>query len=685
MQKQSKKRIGAIALCVAMGGQMILSGCHSSADTGGTPPVEKHAEAAQNDVQEKNPDLAKYILKAKKLFGISDAYDRVDGSIDDDVVHIRWDSEKTDADVPMAIVQMTRSEDVLSFDRSTYSDAYLREKVDAKTAAEKALTLAQSVYSDSAAVFRVESQWTSGNIHRIQLRMFWNDHPVWNGTVLVSIHKSTGALEQFQATREVVELLHYSQTIAKPTLTKDQAMAALREKNPLTLVLQRDNTDDKHPHYTAFYRMLKRARGIDAKSGDLVVLPRSFQDASDGFKSESAANAKQGHLTPAEEAERKAIQNLKPKDQALARAQAAFGLKPEDKIRDGLGRPNSAEPHEYSFLYKANNVQSHAGIRATDLTPMDYWTDTSEDGDISEDAVMRQKKAAEDFVRTYIPDPKRYHFADDDWDTAAGTSPIVSFHFYRDVEGFLLLDDAISFSYDERRLTSYSYTAVSPEIAFDHEVIPLKEAEAALEKAYPITLYAVPHLENNRIQSVDLAYGYAVGAPSLRAKDGVAEVFDERSLFWPSGDSPYAKEIDDLRAYGFGTATPKRFSDAFTRADFDANLDVLSPRAIPYHSRLVEKTFEDDTPLTMRDFLVKLVYVRTGLSEKTLRPDLFSAEIAKGYPESMRGALALALGMGLVTPEELEADLLSSGRFSVDTAMRIYARLVFSAEEADAR
>lgn len=576
-------------------------------------------------------DITEYVTRARDIFGISMDYDKVDSNFDDNTVSIYWQNK--DYYGRNESVMFDKKLNVLSYYKDLEYKKFVRTIVSREDAKKTADELVKKMYPNNDV--RFESIENRGTDYLLIYRLYFDNVRAFRATASVSMNRETGEVNNVNTTNEMQLFLRSKVKVdADDVKGEGEAFEAMKKEFPPRLDLLDMNSGKMIPYYTWNDALI-----LDAKSFEKVYYESHFDFyANDEAKTEEARS----QMSDVEIAENEKIQNLKSKEEALAKALEIFSNVKKPYLKNtSLTKQYNSEKYNYNFSFndeKAKNYYTIITITADELIPTHYYfsddnRDEKYDGHDMDDQIAK--------VTKYLPFFDEYEEVKPRFEQHDKNEYNKSKSFMRKFGEYYIPSDTISFVVGSKGLIGFDANRIFDDIEYEKKEILPNEAYSNLNKKFGTRLYVLPIIDQDLNTLKETRLVYAVDAMNynikVRATDGKIGYNETKYLFEPSGDNDDAW-VKDTVISGFGVIDSKSYEDLTTNRDLMYNLaflegyNSLEEERLEFLLKDIEKydVFTKDNlddNVTLETIAKVLVLNKLNLVPKDIKTNVFRDEM----------------------------------------------------------
>lgn len=540
-----------------------------------------------------NEKLEESVIKAKKLFSISDEYDKFDSSVNsyggNTIFSLSW--RDTKEELKNITVTMDIDGNVISFDSyfdNSKSDSKLPNYTK-KQAQEVAMDFIKKISPDVKSIKLLQDKnpdYLNNENYNFQYIRSVNDLEYKVNSINLNVNKYTGEVVNYY--------INWDRDLAFPSpkdiIDKEEAKKLFKEKIGLKLVYKMKNnyyrpinTEDKDEskHYIAF-TVLDNNIGIDAFTGEKISINQysPYGVFTDGVadKEESATSG----ITPEERDSIDKLKNILNAKKAEEGARLILDIKDNYKLQNQSLYENYKNIEEYVwnmyFIEKdkdSNDSQSYVSIGIDAKTgELLSFNKSVNDNQKDKNTVNKDQalKLAKDYLVKQNPERKDKVelIEDNDYSEPNVESKVYNFRFIRKESGMYVEDDGIFLGVDavNGEIVSYSLDWFNGEFPSNKGMISIEKAYEILWEKIGLDLMYVGEnddsidlsLQTDKNMIIKLVYSLNSEKPNIidaltgELLDYSGQLYREtESIKYDDIEGSYAKDkIKTLGEYGIG-------------------------------------------------------------------------------------------------------------------------------------
>lgn len=540
-----------------------------------------------------NEKLEESVIKAKKLFSISDEYDKFDSSVNsyggNTIFSLSW--RDTKEELKNITVTMDIDGNVISFDSyfdNSKSDSKLPNYTK-KQAQEVAMDFIKKISPDVKSIKLLQDKnpdYLNNENYNFQYIRSVNDLEYKVNSINLNVNKYTGEVVNYY--------INWDRDLAFPSpkdiIDKEEAKKLFKEKIGLKLVYKMKNnyyrpinTEDKDEskHYIAF-TVLDNNIGIDAFTGEKISINQysPYGVFTDGVadKEESATSG----ITPEERDSIDKLKNILNAKKAEEGARLILDIKDNYKLQNQSLYENYKNIEEYVwnmyFIEKdkdSNDSQSYVSIGIDAKTgELLSFNKSVNDNQKDKNTVNKDQalKLAKDYLVKQNPERKDKVelIEDNDYSEPNVESKVYNFRFIRKESGMYVEDDGIFLGVDavNGEIVSYSLDWFNGEFPSNKGMISIEKAYEILWEKIGLDLMYVGEnddsidlsLQTDKNMIIKLVYSLNSEKPNIidaltgELLDYSGQPYREtESIKYDDIEGSYAKDkIKTLGEYGIG-------------------------------------------------------------------------------------------------------------------------------------
>lgn len=540
-----------------------------------------------------NEKLEESVIKAKKLFSISDEYDKFDSSVNsyggNTIFSLSW--RDTKEELKNITVTMDIDGNIISFDSyfdNSKSDSKLPNYTK-KQAQEVAMDFIKKISPDVKSIKLLQDKnpdYLNNENYNFQYIRSVNDLEYKVNSINLNVNKYTGEVVNYY--------INWDRDLAFPSpkdiIDKEEAKKLFKEKIGLKLVYKMKNnyyrpinTEDKDEskHYIAF-TVLDNNIGIDAFTGEKISINQysPYGVFTDGVadKEESATSG----ITPEERDSIDKLKNILNAKKAEEGARLILDIKDNYKLQNQSLYENYKNIEEYVwnmyFIEKdkdSNDSQSYVSIGIDAKTgELLSFNKSVNDNQKDKNTVNKDQalKLAKDYLVKQNPERKDKVelIEDNDYSEPNVESKVYNFRFIRKESGMYVEDDGIFLGVDavNGEIVSYSLDWFNGEFPSNKGMISIEKAYEILWEKIGLDLMYVGEnddsidlsLQTDKNMIIKLVYSLNSEKPNIidaltgELLDYSGQLYREtESIKYDDIEGSYAKDkIKTLGEYGIG-------------------------------------------------------------------------------------------------------------------------------------
>ncbi|MDY3947603.1 MAG: hypothetical protein SOZ40_06450 [Ezakiella sp.] len=585
----------------------------------------------------KEVDVEKAILRVREIFDIPVNFDKVDTDIYEDEIIINWGYKDSESDEYIRAV-VTKDGVITSYNAFLEADGVKIKLSGAKNRAKKLLN---KIYGNKDFEFYELYLTGSRDNYRITYGLKIKDIPVYGAAFSMEYSKNTGNLTSYDLNANAKFISNANIKNFKPKKTKSEAYDAILTDKEMVLILKK--LDEKyHPYYA-----LKDDKPIvDANTLDLIKQENEYDGV---YKAEEAARDSTPKLSPAEKKEIDKIKGLKSAKEAEAKVRNLFNIPKSFKLANSSLISNDKSRYIYQMSLSNDDNIKYASIDAMDLMPISYH-EYSGENKVKADEAKSLAKSEEFLKKIGIKDHKLYQTNSSKYGA--------NFLFMRDLNGYLVEDDTVSFSYEGDRLVSFNYNRILDKIEYPSKKIEAKDVKNLFKRDDKLELFIYPVASYDeltgarKLKEFKLVYSFNYRAELLDAVTGKFMTdLGEDELFKPTGDTKL--DINEIVELGAGVASNKSYQDPFSYEDLLKSYSKLNWGYIDKDAKYIIKRYDGlkylkdvdlKKSIKAEEMAKILVILKHDFNDDSLKDEFFLKldGVSKGY----NGYVAIARSLG---------------------------------------
>ncbi|NLX62036.1 MAG: hypothetical protein GXZ06_05925 [Tissierellia bacterium] len=491
--------------------------------------------------QNYDKQLEEAILKSKKLFGITDEYDKFDYSVstynDEIVFYLNWHDSKEA--LGYITVTITADGTVTSYNKWYTTSQRDRTKLP-NMSKEEGLTIANKFIEKVSPEYKDRVQYVERNqpyyvysegYNYLFVRVE-NEIPYYGNSIEVFVDNHTAEVTRYYVNWD--KDLNF--TDKSDLISLDQAKDIYKNKIGLDLIYKQKYDTDKLEYYLV-YSSLNTNLSIDAKNGDIVSDYYYYRIAEDVVGESLAAGG--GGLSPQEAAAVEDIKGIITKEEAEKAARDLLDISDDYKLgyvslyRDVYVRDN----YYWSMDFTKDDDYSRGGIYVSinaknkELISLYSYDPITEDTEPKYDK-EKALDIAEEFIDKVAKNKKEFVVLNENPSVVRPLEKekYYTFHFIRKFDKAYVQNNGIYITVNAINGKVTDYNLSWYEVDF-----PLQDQVMSLDKAYDILFeeigmelkYVVPHKadmdgRNKENEEAILVYGIKTNKPlNIDANSGL--------------------------------------------------------------------------------------------------------------------------------------------------------------------
>ena len=442
--------------------------------------------------------LEETVFKMKKLFTISDEYDKFDSQVNSygeiTYFYLNWSDSKGELDT--INISTDSDSNIISFNKysSTYEESKTKlPNITRKEGLQNSLEFIEKIDKDVYKSIRLKESDSIMNStdpnYRYEFIRYVNDIPFPENNITISINKYSGDITDYYTNWE--RKLSFPST--DKIISVDEAKELYKENIGLKLIYKSSNRiyrieegKEKEPYYIA-YAPLDSRKAIDANTGKPIEI-NSFGPYYDSLDKEAVGGSMRDELSPEEQESVDKLKGILELSTIEKKSREILKLDENYKMTNSNLHSDYKNPGEYNWTLgfindldkeKQQNISICLDGKTGELISF-YNYKPYDDSTKPKINKLDALEIAKNYLNKINSDKKdQIEYIPNDYSTDKNVSH--NFEFIRKIDRIYVENDIINIGVDSVSGEVYSYS-----LSWYKGKLPSKEKMISIDKAYEI-------------------------------------------------------------------------------------------------------------------------------------------------------------------------------------------------------